>query len=293
MKGLRDGVGSSLADSNGPPQVPRGGARGARRLTTTDALTYLNEVKDMFLDRQEKYVMFLDLMNDFKAQRIDTVGVIERVKELFKGYNNLIFGFNTFLPEGYEITHIEDGEGYFTDMKGLRDGVGSTFQYNKLPSRSSRAESRSGPPQIPRGGGGARKLTINDAITYLNEVKDTFQDREEKYVVFLDIAKDFKAQRIDTAGVRDRVKELFKGYNNLIFGFNAFLPEGYEITDIHASFVNKVKERFQDDDHVYQSFLDILDRYRKEHKDINEVYQEVAALSDEHPDLDEFTRFIP
>lgn len=40
--------------------------------------------------------------------RTDTAGVIARVKELFKGHNNLIFGFNTFLPKGYEITIDED-----------------------------------------------------------------------------------------------------------------------------------------------------------------------------------------
>lgn len=32
------------------------------------------------------------------------------MKELFRGHNNLIFGFNTFLPKGYEITVIEDEE---------------------------------------------------------------------------------------------------------------------------------------------------------------------------------------
>ena len=36
--------------------------------------------------------------------RINTVGVIARVKELFKGHHNLILGFNTFLPKDYEIT---------------------------------------------------------------------------------------------------------------------------------------------------------------------------------------------
>ena len=41
---------------------------------------------------------------DFAFYRTDTSGVIARVKELFKGHNNLIFGFNTFLPKGFEIT---------------------------------------------------------------------------------------------------------------------------------------------------------------------------------------------
>lgn len=37
------------------------------------------------------------------VSRIDTSGVILRVKELFKGNRDLILGFNTFLPEGHEI----------------------------------------------------------------------------------------------------------------------------------------------------------------------------------------------
>lgn len=47
-------------------------------------------------------------------------------------------------------------------------------------------------------GGGvvsARELTTNDALTYLREVKDMFQDQLEKYDMFLDVMKDFKAQR--------------------------------------------------------------------------------------------------
>lgn len=36
--------------------------------------------------------------------------MIARVKVLFKGHNDLIFGFNTFLPKGYEITLVDDEE---------------------------------------------------------------------------------------------------------------------------------------------------------------------------------------
>ena len=181
-----------------------------------------------------------------------------------------------------------------------------------------------------------------------------FPDNREKYDNFLDVMKDFKAQRyyityhrrnsglqfirwtfykhissctdllfyrIDTTGVIARVKDLFRGHNNLIFGFNTFLPKGYEITVIKEedappkrsvefeeaiSFVTKIKARsmlhslmlllmliltsnlmfislflkqtrFQDDDRVYKSFLDILNMYRKEHKGIDEVYYEVST----------------
>lgn len=36
--------------------------------------------------------------------------MIARVKELFKGHNHLIYGFNTFLPKEFEITLIEEDE---------------------------------------------------------------------------------------------------------------------------------------------------------------------------------------
>ncbi|XP_042497948.1 paired amphipathic helix protein Sin3-like 4 isoform X3 [Macadamia integrifolia] len=178
----------------------------------------------------------------------------------------------------------------------------------KRPLLSSRGEA-SGQPQMNGGGGGAQKLTTNDALAYLKSVKDIFQDNREKYDEFLEVMKDFKAQRIDTTGVIARVKELFKGHRDLILGFNTFLPKGYEITlpledepqpkkpvefEEAINFVNKIKTRFQNDDHVYKSFLDVLNMYRKENKSITEVYQEVAALFRDHTDLlEEFTHFLP
>ncbi|TYH99630.1 hypothetical protein ES332_A11G079500v1 [Gossypium tomentosum] len=210
-------------------------------------------------------------------------------------------------------------------MKRVKDDLYSGSHF-KRPFGSSRPESH-GQNQMPSGGGGeggggggggmggagvgggiSQKLTTNDALTYLKEVREMFQDQKEKYDMFLEVMKDFKAQRTDTAGVIARVKELFKGHNNLIYGFNTFLPKGYEITldedeapakktvqfEEAISFVNKIKKRFQNDERVYKSFLDILNMYRKEHKDINEVYCEVASLFEDHPDLlEEFKRFLP
>ncbi|KAK6281649.1 hypothetical protein POUND7_015474 [Theobroma cacao] len=193
-------------------------------------------------------------------------------------------------------------------MKRSRDEVYIGGSQLKRPLVTSRGEG-SGQPQMVGGVGSTQKLTTNDALAYLKAVKDIFQDKREKYDDFLEVMKDFKAQRIDTAGVIARVKELFKGYRDLILGFNTFLPKGYEITlpqedeptqkkpvefEEAINFVNKIKTRFQGDDHVYKSFLDILNMYRKENKSITEVYQEVATLFQDHPDLLlEFTHFLP
>lgn len=48
------------------------------------------------------------------------------------------------------------------------------------------------------GGGNAQKLTTNDALAYLKAVKDIFQDKRDKYDDFLEVMKDFKAQRFVT-----------------------------------------------------------------------------------------------
>ncbi|CAM6050285.1 unnamed protein product [Sphagnum compactum] len=206
--------------------------------------------------------------------------------------------------------------------------------------KRSREENKGG-PQVKRaaaaagaggGGGGGpsgemsseaavahQRLTTEDALSYLKAVKDKFNEDKGKYEEFLATMKDFKAQRIDTAGVIERVKELFKGHRALILGFNTFLPEGYEITlpeeettatatattseqqkkqpvefDQAINYVNKIKARFQSDEHVYKAFLEILNMYRKGNKSISEVYQEVATLFYNHPDLlEEFTCFLP
>ncbi|KAL6351347.1 hypothetical protein AAG906_035139 [Vitis piasezkii] len=215
-----------------------------------------------------------------------------------------LFSEGDLLEEDDFVLKIKE---FVSEMKRSRDDVYMGSQL-KRPAVSSRGGEGSGQPQMM--GGGTQKLTTNDALAYLKAVKDIFQDKRDKYDDFLEVMKDFKAQRIDTAGVIARVKELFKGHRDLILGFNTFLPKGYEITlpledeqppvkkpvefEEAINFVNKIKTRFQGDDHVYKSFLDILNMYRKENKSITEVYQEVAALFHDHPDLlVEFTHFLP
>lgn len=86
---------------------------------------------------------------------------------------------------------------------------------------------------------------MQDALSYLDQVKVQFADQPDVYNRFLDIMKDFKSQAwvvtmryslieltspsIDTPGVINRVSELFAGHPNLIQGFNTFLPPGYRI----------------------------------------------------------------
>ncbi|KAK9807961.1 hypothetical protein WJX73_008054 [Symbiochloris irregularis] len=170
--------------------------------------------------------------------------------------------------------------------------------------RPGSAATRGGPSQA----GANSRLTTHDALSYLRDVKEKFADNKDIYDTFLEIMKEFKAQRINTEGVIERVKSLFKGHRELILGFNTFLPKGYEITlppdeepqkaavefDQAINYVNKIKTRFSSDERVYKAFLEILNMYRKGTKTIGNVYEEVALLFRSHNDLlDEFTYFLP
>jgi paired amphipathic helix protein Sin3a len=88
-------------------------------------------------------------------------------------------------------------------------------------------------PPVPLGPGAqlnqAQQPILNDALSYLDQVKGQFQDHPDVYNRFLDIMKEFKSGAIDTPGVIERVSQLFAGNPALIQGFNTFLPPGYRI----------------------------------------------------------------
>ncbi|CAF4685393.1 unnamed protein product [Rotaria sp. Silwood1] len=77
------------------------------------------------------------------------------------------------------------------------------------------------------------RLKVEDALSYLDKVKNQFALQPQVYNQFLDIMKEFKSQSIDTQEVINRVSTLFHGHPDLIVGFNTFLPPGYKIEVSH------------------------------------------------------------
>ncbi|KAG4399765.1 hypothetical protein GLYMA_08G293100v4 [Glycine max] len=136
----------------------------------------------------------------------------------------------------------------------------------------------------------------DSALAYLTTVKDAFKDDREKYDKFLELVKNFTAER----GIEE-VKELLKGYRDLILGFNVFLPKGYEIKlpledeqppekklDVFVKakkLLHKIKARFHGQDNVYKTFLAILKMHKDGTKSPTAAYGEITALLQHHADL--------
>ena len=170
-----------------------------------------------------------------------------------------------------------------------------------------------------------RALKVDDALRYLDTVKEIFYRDSSVYNSFLDCMKLFKKQALDTPGVIARVIELFEGHRDLISGFNVFLPPGYCIElprrsgvprvvvpvalaypaaprltgspvefDEAISYVTKVKSRFERQPRTYERFLDVLHNYQQQGQSVADVYREVRGIFEGHPDLiEDFHVFLP
>ncbi|KFK33191.1 hypothetical protein AALP_AA6G341800, partial [Arabis alpina] len=79
-----------------------------RNLKKEDAKRYLKEVEKAFENKVGKYATFLKLMVDFKHGRISVHALLLRIKELLRGHNKLIAGFNFYMPDKYKLKIDED-----------------------------------------------------------------------------------------------------------------------------------------------------------------------------------------
>ncbi|XP_030387063.1 uncharacterized protein LOC115633731 isoform X2 [Scaptodrosophila lebanonensis] len=130
-----------------------------------------------------------------------------------------------------------------TQTVSTASSLTTTAQQTQPPLASQTPPAQ--PPNGPGSGGGGStppqgqsgnatpRLKVEDALSYLDQVKYQYADQPQIYNNFLDIMKEFKSHCIDTPGVIERVSTLFKGHTELIYGFNMFLPPGYKI-EIHS-----------------------------------------------------------
>ncbi|XP_044019804.1 paired amphipathic helix protein Sin3a-like [Aphidius gifuensis] len=82
---------------------------------------------------------------------------------------------------------------------------------------------------LPTNNDNGPRLEVEDALSYLDRVKEVFKNQPDVYTDFLDTIKKFCSREIDTPGVMTRVCHLFRKHPHLFDGFNEFLPDGFKI----------------------------------------------------------------
>ncbi|XP_050076400.1 uncharacterized protein LOC126563743 [Anopheles maculipalpis] len=123
---------------------------------------------------------------------------------------------------------VSSGGSSVTAAAGIQQVITTSMSPGVLPGGGGGA-AQGPPPPPPQGQAQLQRLKVEDALSYLDQVKYRFGNQPQVYNDFLDIMKEFKSQSIDTPGVIQRVSNLFRGHPELIVGFNTFLPPGYKI----------------------------------------------------------------
>ncbi|KAI0410070.1 hypothetical protein F4802DRAFT_543240 [Xylaria palmicola] len=322
------GAGAAMAVSNPPiPVAGAGGSNGAlqqgQQPILNDALSYLDQVKVQFADQPDVYNKFLDIMKDFKSQTIDTPGVINRVSELFAGHPTLIQGFNTFLPPGYRI---ECGAGNDPNTIRVTTPMGTTVQ--SITGRANQTAEGAHGPSGPNAFFNHRSNNWQHSQTH-----NSIESPEAQFSVPATSAPNLVAAA--SAAHREPVPFDAPGASggahpprstaqvpnssttpnvppparNALTPTPALPPTGINggnnqqasmekrgpVEFNHAiSYVNKIKNRFQDKPEIYKQFLEILQTYQRESKPIQEVYAQVTSLFSTAPDLlEDFKQFLP
>ncbi|MCJ8736202.1 hypothetical protein PDJAM_G00256140 [Pangasius djambal] len=137
------------------------------------------------------------------------------------------------VPQSYQVPAVAQSSGGHGHAPNPA-AHGSSHHHSSAvqPHGPALVQSHSHPPNPTASAPGQQqfqRLKVEDALSYLDQVKLQFGSQPQVYNDFLDIMKEFKSQSIDTPGVISRVSQLFKGHPDLIMGFNTFLPPGYKI----------------------------------------------------------------
>uniref|UniRef100_A0AAZ3Q0Z6 Paired amphipathic helix protein Sin3a n=1 Tax=Oncorhynchus tshawytscha TaxID=74940 RepID=A0AAZ3Q0Z6_ONCTS len=139
------------------------------------------------------------------------------------------------VPQGYQVPTVpQTSSGHVHTPSPTVHHHNPAVQPHGLPVMQCHAH----PPASAQGQQQFQRLKVEDALSYLDQVKLQFGNQPQVYNDFLDIMKEFKSQSIDTPGVISRVSQLFKGHPDLIMGFNTFLPPGYKIEVATNDLVN-------------------------------------------------------
>ena len=253
---------------------------------------------------------FLDIMKEFKAQSIDTPGVIGRVLDLFFGNCELILGFNTFLvrptrpkrrsarrparrPAARPLPPKATSYWWHADRAPLTP---PTVWCALVPSRSQ-------PPGY--------KIKFSEDGTVLLEYPPGMTGPQPQGFARMNAAHAAAAvqaqvqQPVPLSVPHGAAGVGLVGYDRMGGGqpmdpappgppavpANKKAPIEF---DQAINYVTKIKTRFAKQPETYKAFLEILHTYQKEQKTIKEVYEQVSHLFKSHTDLlSEFSQFLP
>eukprot|EP00960_Hanusia_phi_P029787 748174-Hanusia_phi.AAC.3 len=254
---------SNLATSSAKPaatSTPKREASQASQKSVQeyDALEYLNQVRLRFAHEPSVYNAFLNIMKEFKSQEISTSAVTTKVSKLFAGHQDLIQGFNNFLPPAEQAQAREQSNhersfqpptmsqqnrvvgqsSFIQPTKAAKPAEHAVKKEKKPKSSGSETQSQSGhAPQVEE---------RDSAFTYVARIRARFENRPSVYrqaestMKYKQNVYDISRvkgevctclvcskRRVQACNMFSKVTRLFEGHPDLLRQFSIFLPDDY------------------------------------------------------------------
>ncbi|XP_053721872.1 paired amphipathic helix protein Sin3a-like [Synchiropus splendidus] len=185
----------------------------------------VEDLEQIFVSQQQRRTLVQSNTETFQSRALVTAPkVIEATKDTMQPSSGIQYS----IPQGYQVSAMSQN----TSGSGHNNAgphVGPQAHSIAVQSQGQVHIHAPAPMSSAQGQSQFQRLKVEDALSYLDQVKLQFGHQPHVYNDFLDIMKEFKSQSIDTPGVISRVSQLFKGHPELIMGFNTFLPPGYKI----------------------------------------------------------------
>ena len=216
---------------------------------------------------------------------IDTPGVIERVSTLFQGNTFLIQGFNTFLPPGYRIEVSSDPRHQNTIMVTTPAGTMTTSALG-----TNLRFTRDGPssvvhtpaPQFPPFGGPAPPPILPVGLGPGSRPASPIGHHVPQYLHPSERSLHPNLFSLDVPHPYSPATQGAQAAATVLGGMGGSTGPGGRTTEQSAKefnhaiqFLNKIKNRYPESA-VYREFLEILQTYQKEQKQLHDVRTDVC-----------------
>ncbi|ADM12508.1 histone deacetylase complex protein Sin3 [Encephalitozoon intestinalis ATCC 50506] len=256
--GLDQGVVSRGITGSSPPRTSHEDA------DLSDAMMFLNKIKEEYANDMVTYDNFLETMRDFKFGKIDAEEVCRAVRVLFRDKPHLIEIFNDYLPVHLKFYGNPSVGTVARPSDRQMQGIGSSSQYRGGLYGSS---GRMGHPQPGING-----------PSYISPHHGIHQSYGSQPLVMHSSMK-MSGQEGKYAPYDQRRTEEFERM------------KARQAQD----FIQKVKKRYSHNPSIYRSFVEILQSHQVKNGLFEKMKAEVNSLLWESPDLcEDFERnFVP
>lgn len=236
----------------------------------SDAMVFLNKIKEEYANEMVTYDNFLETMRDFKFGKIDADEVCKAVRLLFKDKPHLIETFNDYLPNHLKFTN---------DPRNNEGAGGRPFERVMHPQQMQFRRNMFNPNQKMMHGPMPHPM--------MHKMGHPPPHIHQPHLPG-GIHPGMVPPNYQSHGVQSPIRMPLQGQQKPPFNFYPPNQQHEEVEKLKRkqanNYIQKVKKRYSSQPNIYKAFVELLQNYQV-NTDFDKVHASIKGLLWEHPDL--------